>query len=426
MKRFKNSKLCKWMLLTLVLLIMPVFANAKQAPATLQMSGNAPWTKPYLEPGLYYAQNYLSDGRVAYCLEYGVDNPTGLTVAKIKKLDKGYQYLIENGYPNKSITGGGAKDSYITQIAIYWYGDRIAGVPDGKDGMLPAYYKQNPSDPENVKPKIETLLNGAVSARNTSDAKASISASANEKMNFSEDKKYFVSSLVTVNGSSNMKSYAVNITSGAQKAIIYDESGKPRSTFNPGEKFYIRVPVEELDNKELVTVKITGTFVNKVLYSYSAGSSYQTITPPETYEEETTASTTVSFYPSYGKITIIKKDATTKEPLAGAKLVLKDSEGNIVAEWTTTEEAYTINYLPFGEYTLEEVSAPSDYVLSKEIIHITISEDTPEQETIMYNQPYVEVPDTSVKSSTVLTVMGFVILTLGAGTIYATKKKHSK
>ena len=128
----------------------------------------------------------------------------------------------------------------------------------------------------------------------------------------------------------------------------------------------------------------------------------------------------------YGKITIIKKDATTKEPLAGAKLVLKDSEGNIVAEWTTTEEAYTINYLPFGEYTLEEVSAPSDYVLSKEIIHITISEDTPEQETIMYNQPYVEVPDTSVKSSTVLTVMGFVILTLGAGTIYATKKKHSK
>ena len=245
-------------------------------------------------------------------------------------------------------------------------------------------------------------------------------------MNFSEDKKYFVSSLVTVNGSSNMKSYAVNITSGAQKAIIYDESGKPRSTFNPGEKFYIRVPVEELDNKELVTVKITGTFVNKVLYSYSAGSSYQTITPPETYEEETTASTTVSFYPSYGKITIIKKDATTKEPLAGAKLVLKDSEGNIVAEWTTAEEAYTINYLPFGEYTLEEVSAPSDYVLSKEIIHITISEDTPEQETIMYNQPYVEVPDTSVKSSTVLTVMGFVILTLGAGTIYATKKKHSK
>ena len=114
MKRFKSSKLCKWMLLTLILLIMPVFANAKEAPATLQVSTNAPWTTPYLEPGLYYAQNYLNDGRVAYCLELGKDNPTGLTVAKIKKLDKGYQYLIENGYPNKSITGDASKDTYIT------------------------------------------------------------------------------------------------------------------------------------------------------------------------------------------------------------------------------------------------------------------------------------------------------------------------
>ena len=92
------KKLGKWMLFTLVMLILPIYVSAKEAPATLQISGNAPWTTPYLEPGLYYAQNILSDGRPAYCLEYGVDNPTGLTVAKIKKLDKGYQYIVENGY----------------------------------------------------------------------------------------------------------------------------------------------------------------------------------------------------------------------------------------------------------------------------------------------------------------------------------------
>ena len=420
------KKLGKWMLFTLVMLILPIYVSAKEAPATLQISGNAPWTTPYLEPGLYYAQNILSDGRPAYCLEYGVDNPTGLTVAKIKKLDKGYQYIVENGYPNKSITGDAAQDTYITQIATYWYGDRIAGIPDGKDGMIPAYYKQNPTDRYHIKPKIEALVNAAEQARKTSDPQATISASANKTLTFSEDKKYFVSSLVTVKGSSNLKSYTVNITSNVKKAIIYDESGKPRSTFNPGEKFYVKIPVEELDNKELLTVKITGKFVNKVIYSYSGGSSYQTIIPPDVWEEETTADTTISFYPSYGKIILIKKDATTKEALAGAKLVLKNANGEVVSEWTTTNEPYEINYLPFGEYTLEEVSAPSNYVLSKEIIHITISEDTPEQETIMYNQPYVEVPDTSVKSSTVITMMGFVILTLGAGTIYATKKKHSK
>lgn len=223
-----------------------------------------------------------------------------------------------------------------------------------------------------------------------------------------------------------MKSYTVSVSSDTEDVEILDEDGNQKTTFTAGEKFYVRVPVEQLDNKEEVQLKITGKFVNKVIYYYSGGSSYQTIAPPETYEEELTKDTSISFYPTYGSISIIKKDATTKEPLAGAKLVLKDSEGNVVAEWTSTEEAYVIDYLPFGTYTLEEVSAPSDYVLSKEVIQITISDETPELETVMYNQPYVEVPDTAVQSSTVITALGFVILTLGAGTIYATKKKHSK
>ncbi len=425
--RKKSSRFVKLLLLTLVLLILPTNVFAKAVPNTITMSNSAPFTKPYLEPGLYYAQNFLKDGRPAYCLEYGKDNPTGLTIKKAGKLDKGYQYIIENGYPTKNITGDRDKDIYITQIAIHWYTDRKNGVPDGKDGMLPAYYKQSPTDRYKVFSKIKSLMEGAVKAAKTSDPAATISASTtNEVLSFSEDKAYFVSELVTVTGSSNMKSYTVSVSSDTEDVEILDEDGNQKTTFTAGEKFYVRVPVEQLDNKEEVQLKITGKFVNKVIYYYSGGSSYQTIAPPETYEEELTKDTSISFYPTYGSISIIKKDATTKEPLAGAKLVLKDSEGNVVAEWTSTEEAYVIDYLPFGTYTLEEVSAPSDYVLSKEVIQITISDETPELETVMYNQPYVEVPDTAVQSSTVITALGFVILTLGAGTIYATKKKHSK
>lgn len=425
----KNNKQIKMIctIFTFFLMMMPFVVNAKAAPSSIRMGSTQPATKSYIGPNLYYSPNILGDGTIAYCLEYKKQNPYDLTVKKSTKLSAGYQYLIENGYPAKSFTGDKDKDSYLTQIAIYWYHDRKSGIPDGKDGMIPAYYKQTAEDPYGLRPTILSLLSNAEKAeKNDKKPSTTLTVSNTRELKFSEDKKTFVSSLVSVLTNENLKTYKVSFSKSVPSAVILDESGKERTTFQAGEKFYIQVPVESLKNKENIEVKITGTIATKVTYSYSAGSSYQTITPPVIYEEEITATGIATFYPNFGSITVIKKDATTKEELAGAKLVLKDANGTVIAEWTTTTEAYKIDYLPFGEYTLEEISAPSNYVLSKEIIHITTSETDPTKETIMYNQPYIEVPDTSVKSSTVITMTGFVILVLGAGTIYAAKKKQSK
>ena len=63
------------------------------------------------------------------------------------------------------------------------------------------------------------------------------------------------------------------------------------------------------------------------------------------------AKTTVNLTTS--KVSIVKIDSSTGKALAGAHLVLTDSNGNTVTEWDTTENAHVIKNLADGTYTLK-------------------------------------------------------------------------
>ena len=69
----------------------------------------------------------------------------------------------------------------------------------------------------------------------------------------------------------------------------------------------------------------------------------------------------------YTKVEITKKDLETKEILEGAELQLLDSQGKVVAEFTSENKAYEITRLPVGEYTLREVKAPNGYNLAEDV-----------------------------------------------------------
>ena len=79
--------------------------------------------------------------------------------------------------------------------------------------------------------------------------------------------------------------------------------------------------------------------------------------------------------PKLGNINIVKKDAKTSEIISGAKLVLKDSLGNILDEWTSETTAHTINDLKEGTYTVSEVAAPSGYKLTNINITFTVNSE---------------------------------------------------
>ena len=49
------------------------------------------------------------------------------------------------------------------------------------------------------------------------------------------------------------------------------------------------------------------------------------------------------------KVTILKVDQSTGNPLAGAHLVVKNAAGEVVADFVTTEDNYVINGISDGD-----------------------------------------------------------------------------
>ena len=123
-------------------------------------------------------------------------------------------------------------------------------------------------------------------------------------------------------------------------------------------------------------------------------------------------------------VNILKIDAKTGEPLSGATLVVKNSEGKVIEEFVTTNEAHTIIGLENGEYTVEETKAPAGYKKSDEIYKFTISDETPTAVVIFENNEIVEVPFTGSNKSLMSTLFGSILLISGVGFVYYNGKKQ--
>ena len=98
------------------------------------------------------------------------------------------------------------------------------------------------------------------------------------------------------------------------------------------------------------------------------------------------------------KVVISKQDITTKKELPGAKLVIKNSKGEVVEEWTSTSTSKQIDGIEAGDYTLCETAAPAGYELYTECIKFTVKADGTTTKVIMYNTPKKE----EVKKTTVV------------------------
>ena len=85
-------------------------------------------------------------------------------------------------------------------------------------------------------------------------------------------------------------------------------------------------------------------------------------------------------------IRISKQDATTAKELPGARMVVKNSEGKIIDEWTSTTKPHFLpdNLTP-GKYTLIEKKAPKGYGISDDIIEFEVTTDGVEKTIVMKN-----------------------------------------
>ena len=67
------------------------------------------------------------------------------------------------------------------------------------------------------------------------------------------------------------------------------------------------------------------------------------------------------------RVQISKVDIATGKELPGAELVIKDKDGNTVAQWVSEDKPHYIEKLPAGDYTLTEITAPNGYQLAESI-----------------------------------------------------------
>ena len=124
------------------------------------------------------------------------------------------------------------------------------------------------------------------------------------------------------------------------------------------------------------------------------------------------------------KVIISKQDITTKKELAGATLVIRDANGNIIDQWVSGTNAHYIEGLDEGEYTLIEIKAPDGYALSTETIRFTVNGDGSITNVVMYNQKLITVPITDLDINSKTIVLGSFITFMGAGLIVFYKKKY--
>lgn len=95
-------------------------------------------------------------------------------------------------------------------------------------------------------------------------------------------------------------------------------------------------------------------------------------------ETETKASTKKAY-----NVTVSLIDKDTNAYISDSKLVVKNSKGNVVDEWTTSDGVHLISNLSNGTYTLNQETTSSKYFLNTDTITFKI--EGKDQKVSMYN-----------------------------------------
>lgn len=95
---------------------------------------------------------------------------------------------------------------------------------------------------------------------------------------------------------------------------------------------------------------------------------------------------TVPVEDDYTKVEISKRDITDEAEIEGAKLTVTDSQGKVIASWTSGKEPHRIDALAPGDYTLTEEMTPNTYDKAQSV-DFTVLPTGEIQKVAMYDEP---------------------------------------
>lgn len=179
------------------------------------------------------------EGDVAYSVDVDtIPSKSSQELIRLDETDSGLLYLLQNGYPEKNLTGNNELDFVITQAAIWLY-------YNGPESMDPAFSSfDNPLDIYDVVPDwIWPLYQQAVHADENETTEVGIILSSENGLSFSvsDDGKTLRSERVVVDVS-RAGTYSIGVPEG-QDVAVYDDYGNPRTVgYKSGEGFFIEMP----------------------------------------------------------------------------------------------------------------------------------------------------------------------------------------
>ncbi|EOU1611732.1 Cys-Gln thioester bond-forming surface protein [Clostridium perfringens] len=310
----------------------------------------------------YYIPESL---KTCYCLNTGALNPTGEDYTKEISVDAGIETIIYWGYPARDGSEWGlTKDEYryVTQLAIWAY-QKEAGLSRGlvrerlQSGTVPL---------SKLKPAIDFLVEKAHAKELPTFFEVTPS-----NIEAHQEGDYFVSEPIKIKSDYTFSDAKVTIKSSSNPNLmdvikIKDMDGDERNKFSANESFRVYIPIDAETGDIKVGVKASIELPATLAYATPVEGKQDMAIAPLEYQNMNKDNITVSWTGLNGAVQVIKKGDDGKL-LTGAKFVLKNANGENVAEATSQDGKAVFNDIKPAEYTIHEVEAPQGYLVTNPV-----------------------------------------------------------
>ena len=412
------SKMIKWskkllLVIATAAIVLSSTLNVNAAAESIQLI-SAKQSGRYIA-GVSFSYKRTSTVDYYYCLNIHKNTAQNVEAKLVKSgsvVDGGIVHILKNGYPYKSITGDKDKDFYITQTAVWWYLDNTTGSSN-----LGEQFKVSGSDAYNLRKYVKALVEEGMSHRNDSltikDTKLVIGTS-NSKLTLNGSN--FESSEIKATSINNVSSYKVTLSGVPSNTKVVKNGSEftynGEFTVNANESFKLKIPASSINDVQStikVNAKATGNVQYKGYEYQPVNKNMQNVAIVEQVKENVSSSVTLNIDSS--KVTILKIDEKTNQPLANAKLAIKDANGKTITTWTSSINGHVIRNLPNGTYELVEIEAPKGYKLNTTPVKFTISDSNRDITLKFKNTPVqVVVLITKVDQETNLPLAGATLV----------------
>ncbi len=335
---------------------------------------------------LTYNQTFYTDtdGQryIAYCLDPGlpgvgyVSGEKDTYPVKITELlnNDVIWRVLKNGYPTKSISDLGvetADDAYFATMQAINSILRGYTLAQAKELYSVGKFPINGENLGDIQRRGEKTLNAMfnlidIGLNGTETRNQFLNISIKSTSESKEDSNNFYSQTFIVESASEISEYIIDKIEGLpQGSYVSDESGKEKQSFRGGEKFKIMIPKNSISKDIKGKVTIRAKQKNYPIYfGASSIEGFQDYALCNNSYSEVNAQSEIYVETNKSKLTILKVDKDTQNPIQGVKFQITSTEGTVNTFVTDKNGKIMVTNQRPGTLTIKEIATIGNYKLN--------------------------------------------------------------